>query len=173
MTLFKGRNSIVTSLTLSMTAFAAGCTSLSSAAELTWSVSHASAQCSISEPGVQLFDYKRGQQYLNQLQKKQQQRVIGKPKMKHHVAQEQAVLAINMGQRSSGGYGVVVQKAALSENTLNVHVKWVTPGPDSFTSSALTSPCTVVTIDHPISKEESDSIRIKVYDQNNNLVLQS
>ena len=58
----------------------------------------------------------------------------------------ETVLVVMMGQRPSGGYRVEVQGVSLEGGDLFVDVRFVEPAPDAVTTTALTSPWTVVRV---------------------------
>ena len=52
---------------------------------------------------------------------------------------------VEMGQRPTGGYGLATSRAAVLRGELLILVAtFISPGPDSFVSQALTSPCVLV-----------------------------
>jgi hypothetical protein len=60
--------------------------------------------------------------------------------------QRETVLAVMMGQRPTGGYAVAVQGVTLEGGDLFVDVRLTEPAPDAMTTSALTSPWTLVRV---------------------------
>ncbi|KEF33736.1 hypothetical protein RDMS_11120 [Deinococcus sp. RL] len=58
----------------------------------------------------------------------------------------ETVVAIFLGQRPTGGYGVRVTGASVKGDTLTLTVELRAPGPDSIVTQALTSPWTVVRV---------------------------
>ena len=50
------------------------------------------------------------------------------------------VVVAALGERSSGGYGILVDSASMEGTTLVVHVRTMSPGPRCFVTAALTQP---------------------------------
>ena len=148
------------------------CSNLSTATELTWKTQFKSNQCPISESGVQIFNAKQGHAFLRNIEKESMRRVIGKTPKLFDLKDDQSVVAIAMGQKSSGGYGVNVKHIQATNTGLEIKVDWVTPSPDGFTTSALTSPCTIFAIDQHLPFEKNKQFTIKVFDANNAVVLE-
>ena len=56
----------------------------------------------------------------------------------------QMIVIVGLGTRSTGGYGITVDRAFQSDRTLEVIVSKHAPGKNCFTSQALTQPVDVV-----------------------------
>jgi len=59
--------------------------------------------------------------------------------------QQQAVVLVYLGQKSSGGYGIKVlpQPIQLAEKSATVYIEWQAPSAGMMVTQALTSPCTL------------------------------
>ncbi|WP_051363476.1 protease complex subunit PrcB family protein [Deinococcus murrayi] len=96
----------------------------------------------VSTPGVQVATT---QTALNALYRVAYGNQTGAPAAPTLRAGETAV-AIFLGQRPTGGYGVRVTGASVQGGTLTLTVELRAPGPDSIVTQALTSPWTMVRV---------------------------
>lgn len=143
----------------------------SSSNTLTWQTIYKSHQCSIRKPQVRLMHIDEGEPFYLKEMEQLRRRVIGQQLQIKEIEEEQSVLLIAMGQKSSGGYSVNVDAIHLIDNDLTVKANWVTPPPGSMTTSALTSPCAIVTLDQEFTKEELKSLTVHVVDRTGKAVL--
>jgi len=60
--------------------------------------------------------------------------------------QRETLVAIFLGQRNSGGYGVTVRRVAVEGNDLYLDTEFREPAPGAITTQALTSPWTLVRV---------------------------
>lgn len=71
---------------------------------------------------------------------------------------------IELGQRSSGGYGLAVSRQADRRgDTLRLRATFIEPGPDALVTQALTAPCALVRL--PVGEDAREEARIELYDQ--------
>ncbi len=73
-------------------------------------------------------------------------------------------LLIEMGQQSTGGFGVDVVNAVLADRTAMVRLSWYRPSSNGMASQMLTSPCVLLQL------EKGDYDEIQVVDQENALI---
>jgi len=73
------------------------------------------------------------------------------PERPHVNFAAQAVVAIVLGERNTGGYDVAVKEVTRSDDgtRVNVHVRETKPGDDCMVSAVLTSPYVLVAIENP------------------------
>lgn len=141
------------------------------APSLTWQSIYKSHQCSIRQPQVRLMHIDEGETlYLDEMEQLRR-RVIGQQVQPKEIEEEQSVLLIAMGQKSSGGYAVNVDAIHLTATGLTVRANWITPPPGSMTTSALTSPCAILTLDKKFTKDEIKDMTVTVVDRKGKAVL--
>lgn len=71
-----------------------------------------------------------------------------------------AYALVGLGQRSSGGYGLVIgPQAEVEDGLIRLHGTFFAPGADEMTTQALTSPCVLVHL------PPGDWHGVEVYDQ--------
>jgi len=124
-----------------------------------------SHQCSTTEPTAQILTNEKGKQLYHQEISHLNKRQLGANRTPTDIGSNESVFIIAMGQKSSGGYNVSVKNINASKDTLLVEVEWLTPPQDAMTSSALTSPCEIVSIPKNYSEEDINQLTIKVIDQ--------
>lgn len=78
-----------------------------------------------------------------------------------------AILVVDMGQKPTGGYGIVPgdREATIERGTLIVHVRLQTPDPGAFQTQVLTHPCLALGI------PSEGYGRIEVYDEATQMLL--
>jgi len=90
---------------------------------------------------------------------------VFKPKVEPESLAGQIVL-VNMGERSSAGYGIQLRQAATQsrDGRLRLPVVWTTPKPGMMQAQMITHPCLVVSV-------AADFQGVDAVDQNGNILL--
>jgi hypothetical protein len=148
-----------------------GCQQVKATDTISWRTLYKSHQCSIKEPSAQLLNANAGELIYLEEMSHLSQRLIGQQTKTKEVARDQSVLVIAMGQKNSGGYGVNVENITIWKNTLKIQANWQEPGPDSMTTSALTSPCEIITLDRAFSDEELAKFTIEITNRKGKTVM--
>ncbi len=63
--------------------------------------------------------------------------------------ENEVVIAVFMGYRSTGGFRIEITGVEKSEDKFKVHVKTTSPGPGDLVTTAITSPFHVIKVDIP------------------------
>lgn len=138
---------------------------------LNWEPLHSSHRCSFQQPQIQLLNSDQGQLLYQQEIQHQNKRIIGATSTARPITKDTSILLVAMGLKSSGGYAVKVRDITHSDSVLKVQADWITPSPDSMTTSALTSPCEMVVIKHNFTQQQLDGLVVEIWDTKGQKVL--
>ena len=92
---------------------------------------------------------------------------IGRPPPQELDANREIAVAIFLGQRRTGGFGVTIESVELRDGFMVVRFQETRPGADSMVSQALTSPYLVRLIpktDFPVAFESADALGQLLFD---------
>ena len=73
----------------------------------------------------------------------------------------QSVILAALGQRATGGYGIIVESATMARDTLRVTIRSLSPGPRCGTTAALSEPVDLALLPRvarPVAFVERDSV---------------
>ena len=76
----------------------------------------------------------------------------------------QSVVAVFLGMKGSGGFGIRIAETKMSGEILNVKVVQSKPGQDCMTTSALTQPYHLIVVDKAAIQEAAFSVEEKIND---------
>ncbi len=148
-----------------------GCQQVKATDTISWRTLYKSHQCSFKEPSARLLNARAGELIYIEEMSHLNQRLLGQQTKTKEVGRDQSVLIIAMGLKSSGGYGINVENISTWKNTLKIQANWQEPGPNTMTTSALTSPCEIVTLDRTFSDKELSKFTIEVTNRKGKTVM--
>lgn len=69
---------------------------------------------------------------------------------------DRTYLILALGQRPTGGYSIRINEVVQKGNTIRIHAEEVPPAPDAFTTQAISSPRTVISLASPKGEVKFD-----------------
>ncbi|KMQ75744.1 protease complex subunit PrcB family protein [Marinobacter subterrani] len=101
-----------------------------------------SAHCGLTAPGHLLIG---SVAQLVQLESLPERTLSLQPLRDIDFQREKVVLAA-IGQKPTGGFGVTLQSSEIVDDTLNLTVRVMEPGPGAMVTQVLTTPCAVIAV---------------------------
>jgi hypothetical protein len=124
---------------------------------------HTSMHCGLSASEPAAFLVENRQQWA-QLARQLSSTEIGGPKLPSVDFEQERLLVVSMGQRTSGGYALrFVEAQRRPEQVLSVTVEWQQPAPGTMQAAVMTQPCQIIAI------PQGDYRLIEVVDQRGQL----
>ena len=86
------------------------------------------------------------------------------PKLPEVDFSKQTIIAVFLGMKGSGGFGIRIAETTLSGKTLNVKVIQTKPGKDCMTTSSMTQPYHLVSVDKAAIENAAFSVEEQIND---------